>query len=55
MTSKKIPSPQKICYVWQCEKCGRIGIHKFEYHAPSKDSEIGCWGKVKKIKLENIW
>lgn len=42
-------------YIWQCEKCGRIGYYKFYEHASTRGKYDCCGGKVRRIKFKNSW
>ena len=43
-------------WIWECEVCGRKGLHKFYEHATSKISGNDfCEGRVRRIKFKNAW
>jgi hypothetical protein len=46
---------KKIAMIYECEVCGRKGLHKFYGHSTSKIAKDYCNGKVRKVAVENMW
>jgi len=45
----------KMEYCWECQRCGRKELYKFGLHSSSKIADDCCVGKVRRIKLKNMW